>query len=167
MNKSGYSLIEMVLVMLLLIFVSFYVFTLTETGSTAYLRLTRRQQETADLRTGLSYLDVKLKSNDTDGLVTITADPFSGQPALLINQPIGDELYYTWIYVYDNTLYELFTREGAQVSPLMGNKIARAGQLELEMAGPQLLRVSLTGSDGPGAEVRTRLIRLCSAGGQE
>ncbi len=167
MKKKGYSLIEMVLVMLLLIFVAFYVFSLTETGSTAYLRLTDRQQETADLRVGLSYIDVKLKSNDSSGQVMIEPDPFSGQPALLINQSFGTESYCTWIYVYEGTLYELFMREGASISPLLGNKIAQAGRLELEMVDAQLLQVTLTGIRGDEGQARSRIIRLNSAGGQE
>ena len=164
MSRRGYTLIEMVLVMFLLILVSFYVFTLTGVGSSAYLRLTDWQNRTSNLRIGLSYIDVKVRSNDMADRIEIRPDPFSSNDALVIRRPVGEETYLTWIYVYDGCLYELFVRENAAVTPEMGNKITDADALQLSLPAPRLLRVTLVSGSGDEIRSRTRTIGLNSGG---
>jgi prepilin-type N-terminal cleavage/methylation domain-containing protein len=165
--KRGYSLIELVLVMFLLVLVAFYVFSVTGIGSQAYLRLTERQNLTADLRIGLSYLDVKIKTNDRSGAVSIRPDPFTGQTALLIGHEIDGQPYQTWIYLYDGALYELFVSERATVNPAMGNRIVAMDALQLDQPAGNLIRVTLVRGTGQEARTRTRTIGLRSDGGAE
>jgi hypothetical protein len=164
MNRRGYTLIEMVLVMFLLILVSFYVFTLTGVGSAAYLRLTDWQNRTADLRIGLSYIDVKVRSNDMADRIEIRPDPFSGNDALVMIRPVGEELFLTWIYVHDGCLYELFVRENAVVTPEMGNKIADVQTMQLSMPTPRQIHVTLVSGSEEMARSRSRAIGLNSGG---
>lgn len=164
MKRRGYTLIEMVLVLFLLIIVSFFVFTLTGIGSSAYLRLTDWQNRTADLRIGLSYIDVKVRSHDAAGAIAIRPDPFSGNDALIISRRVADETYLTWIYVYDGSLFELFVREDAAVSPAMGSKIADVSSLSLSMPEPDRLHVTLISGSADTARSRSRTIRLNSKG---
>ncbi|MDW7657023.1 MAG: DUF4860 domain-containing protein [Bacillota bacterium] len=164
MRRRGYTLIEMVLVMFLLILVSFYVFTLTGVGSSAWLRLTDWQNSTSDLRIGISYIDVKVRSHDVAGRIDIRPDPFSGNDALVISRPVGEETFLTWIYIHDGSLYELFVRENAAVTPEMGNKIADIQTMQLSMPSPRQLSVTLVNGSGEMARSRTRTIGLNSGG---
>ena len=162
MRRSGYTLVEMVLVMFLLMLVSFYVFSVTGLGSSAYLRLHDWQRQTSDLRIGISYIDVKTRSHDEADAISIRPDPFSGADALVISRDIGSQRYLTWIYVYDGYLYELFIREQGSATPEMGNRIARMDRLEVSMAGSGSLRITLHRQNGASLQTRSRVIRLNS-----
>lgn len=162
MKRRGYTLIEMVLVMFLLILVSFFVFTATSMGSSAYLRLNAWQERTSDLRIGLSYIDVKVRSNDALGQMSIQPDPFTGADALVFSRVVDDQLYRTWIYVHEGYLFELFVPEKAVVSPEMGNRIARVDRLELKRSGSDLLTVTVSRKSGDTIQKRSRTIRMNS-----
>lgn len=164
MRRQGYTLIEMVLVLFLLILVSFFVFTVTGIGSSAYLRLTDWQNRTSDLRIGLSYIDVKVRSHDTAGMIGVRPDPFNGDDALVITRLIGDERYLIWIYVYDGHLYELFVPENADVTPEMGNRIAGADALRVSMPNSRQLDVTLVRRLGEEEQSRSRSIWLHTGG---
>jgi prepilin-type N-terminal cleavage/methylation domain-containing protein len=149
-SRKGYTLIELVLVLLLLTFVAVAVFLLTDVGSAAYARIYANRDQSADLRIGLSYLDVRLKKIDGVGTVEIRPAPFGGGQALVLTQEIEGDVYETQLYVEAGMLKELFSRKGLEVNADMAAEIARADKMEVRFAGKQLLVLTLTsGSDTP------------------
>ncbi|MEA4889481.1 MAG: DUF4860 domain-containing protein [Clostridiaceae bacterium] len=163
-RRQGYTLIELVLVMFLLILIAFYVFTLTGIGSQTYLRLNAKQNETSDLRIGLSYINVQVRKHDAADALSIRKDPFEGGPALVVSQVLDGETYLTWIYIHDGYLCELFVADQAKVTPEMASKIAAADELHLESGGSDALKVTLVRYSDNGAEERSRVISLKSGG---
>ena len=85
-RRGGYTLIELVLVLMLLVLVASVVVTLAGTGSRTYLNMTAKQVQTADLRIALSYLDVQSRKNDARDAWAVRPDPFEGHPALVVEQ---------------------------------------------------------------------------------
>jgi prepilin-type N-terminal cleavage/methylation domain-containing protein len=144
MRKHGYTLIELVLVLFLLVLVAFFVFSVTGIGSQAFLRLNSWQERTTDLRIGLSYIDVKVHSYDQVNALTIGKSPFDSTDALMMKKEIEGQTYITWIYVWDGYLTELFVSEGTELTPQMGSRIARAESLVLQKPEASVLRVTLT-----------------------
>lgn len=163
-RRRGYTLIELVLVMFLLILIAFYVFTLTGTGSQTYLRLTAKQSLTADLRIGVSYLNVQIRKHDQQDALSIRPDPFDGRPALVISQELEQQTYLTWIYIYDGYLCELFVAENAAVTPEMASRIVPADELVLTPLAGDALRVGLVRRTDQGREERFRTVGLRSGG---
>lgn len=106
-RRGGFSLIELVLVMLLLIFVAVSVFLLTGAGSAAYIRLSDNRRASSDLRIALSYIDVRIKKMDGTGQVTVCPAPFGQGQALLLSQHIESGDYETYLYVDGGRLKEL------------------------------------------------------------
>jgi hypothetical protein len=154
-RRSGYTLVELVLVLLLLVLVASAVFILAASGSQAFLRLSSRQSASADLRTGLSYIDVQVHKHDARDALSIRPDPFGGSPALVISQTIGGEPFLTWIYVRDGYLRELFIEEGTAINPDMDSQIVRMDELQLSQVSADTLQVVLIrkdGSEGPAGE---------------
>ena len=135
MTRGGYTLIEMVLVMFLLVLVAAFVFSLTGAGSTAYLRLQEQQDLSADLRTGLSYIDVKIRSHDAP-----------------------------WFYSQGGYLGERFIPGQTAFKPELGSRIAAADVLEVGFSDRQKLLVTLTRQTGDKALTRSRTILLRSGG---
>jgi len=164
MTRGGYTLLEMVLVMFLLVLVAAFVFSLTGAGSTAYLRLQEQQDLSADLRTGLSYIDVKIRSHDAAGQIWTAPRPDNSQTALVMRKTAGDAPYVTWIYIHEGYLCELFIPEQAAFKPELGSRIAAADVLEVGFSDRQKLLVTLTRQAGDNALTRSRTILLRSGG---
>jgi type II secretory pathway pseudopilin PulG len=164
-KRQGYTLIELVVVLLLLILVAAAVFTLAGTGSRTYLRLASRQAQSADLRTGISYLDVQINKHDTRGALSIRPDPFAGQPALVIEQTLEGETYLTWIYVLDGYLCELFVSQDTALTPEMASKIVPMDSLRLEMPSADSIHVTLIReTEGLAQRQAERIIHLQAGG---
>lgn len=142
-HRRGYTLIELVLVMLLLVFVAASVFLLTGAGSSAYARLSSNRSTASDLRIALSYLDVRIKKIDGVGQVTVRNAPFGGGQALLLTQNIETVDYETYIYVDEGVLKELFIEKGQPVTREMASDIAQAEALEIHLESDRLLSVTL------------------------
>ena len=165
--RKGYTLIELILVMFLLLFIALAVFSLTRVGSEAYLRLTSQQSLQSDLRIATSYLDVKLKQNDTAGAVMLARPPFADHEgeSLKIVRTIEGFPYELWIFHYDGYLYELLTEPDSLVTPDMGNRIVRADDFELVYEADDALRVMISRFDDQGRRYqRERIITLRTGG---
>jgi len=164
-KRGGYTLIELVLVLMLLVLIASLVFTLADAGSQSYLRLTAKQNQAADLRTALSYLDVQLRKHDTLEQLAVRPDPFNGEPALLITQTAGSQTFVTWIYLLDGYLCELTTLEGTAVSAAMGSRIAPLDDLDLEPVEQGALKITLTRQSPGQAIIRGSRTVVLRAGG--
>jgi hypothetical protein len=165
MRRCGYTLIELVLVLFLLILVAIGVFTLAASGSQAFLRLSDRQSLNADLRTGLSYLDVQVRKHDSQQSLSIQPDPFDAGPALVVEQSIEDKAFLTWIYVHDGYLSELFVEAGAAVTPDMASRIVRMDEMRLEQVAADAMRITLIRRpEGENPLEASRLIYLRAGG---
>ena len=164
-QKKGYTLVELVLVLALLVLIAIFVFVLTGSGSQAYLRLTASQNQSSDLRIGLSYINVKLRSHDGQGMVDLRPDPFGGSPALVLSRELEGETYLTWIYVREGYLCELFLAETTTPLPEMATRIVKADSLALIRRSDEALQVVLSRQDGEKIGQRSRTLTLRSIGG--
>ncbi len=142
-RRGGYTLIELVLVVMLLVLVASVVFTLAGTGSRTYLNMTAKQVQTADLRIALSYLDVQIRKNDVRDAWSVRPDPFEGHPALVVEQNFEGGTYLTWIYVRDGYLCELFVDKTTEITDSMGSRIAPVDRMTLGVQDDGSLVVTL------------------------
>lgn len=164
-RRQGYTLIELVLVLALLVLIAIFVFVLTGSGSQAYLRLTASQSQASDLRIGLSYINVQLRSHDSQGMIDLRQDPFGGSPALVLSREMEGKTYLTWIYVREGYLCELFLAETTLPVPEMATRIVAADSLTLIRRSDDALQVILTRQDGEVTVQRSRTLTLRSQGG--
>ena len=169
-RRGGYSLIELVLVMLLLIIVAVSVFLLTSAGSSAYARLSGNRAASSDLRIALSYIDVRIKKLDGIGQVSVCPAPFGGGQALLLSQTIDESDYETYLYVDQGSLKELIIEKGRAVTPDMAGDLAKVEQMRIHLEADHLLSITLTtkrllgNSDSQGSSEATQWIYLRSGG---
>lgn len=169
-RRKGYTLIELVLVMMLLTFVAVSVFLLTGAGSSAYARLSDNRGSASDLRIALSFIDVRIKKTDGLGQIAVQKAPFGDGQALLLSQNIETTDYETYIYVDEGALKELFIEKGLPVTRDMASDIARADAMQIQRASSNLIAVTLlTHGTGPASKEKmphsaTQWIFLRSAG---
>ncbi len=170
-RRGGFSLIELVLVMLLLIFVAVSVFLLTGAGSAAYIRLSDNRRASSDLRIALSYIDVRIKKMDGTGQVTVCPAPFGQGQALLLSQHIESGDYETYLYVDGGRLKELTIEKGRPVTPEMAADLASATAIRIDQETGNLLAITLSAdwsdrdSDEASSREATQWIFLRSGAG--
>ena len=98
--------------------------------------------------TSLSYIQGKIRQYDTDDAVSISLEDFQGYDALAIRETYQDISYVTYIYEAEGELKELFSQEGALVSPQSGSTIMEIEDLQIESIEPGLFKFTCTSADG-------------------
>lgn len=121
----------------------FFVFALS--ALTVILLAARIYQSTTEhssfnytSRTCLSYIAEKIHQNDVGGTASIGT--FDGCDALVLGQAHGEDTYYTYIYVHENELKELFVKEGAEVKAADGKMVLKVTDFSMEQLSDDLLR---------------------------
>jgi hypothetical protein len=91
----------------------------------AGIRLYSRMNETAsslqDNRTAISYIRNKVRSLSPEGTVAI--ETIEDKDALLLTDSINNTSYTTYIYIYDNALYEYYASSATPFLPSAGSEI--------------------------------------------
>lgn len=134
----------------------FFVFALS--ALTTILLAARIYQSTTEnsalnytSRTSLSYINEKLHQHDCDGSIHIGS--FHGCDAIIMEQEHEDDVYYTYIYAYDQELKELFIKEDVEASASSGRTILEIKDFSIEQLSDRLLRISC--SDQKGRQAST------------
>jgi len=89
-------------------------------------------------RTCLSYIAEKIHQNDVGG--TLSSGTFDGCDALVLEQAHGEDTYYTYIYVHENELKELFIKEGAEVTAADGKTVLKVEDFSMESLSDNLMQ---------------------------
>lgn len=97
-------------------------------------------------RTSLAYVSEKIHQNDVSGCVEITE--LDGTEALRLEQNYEGGSYYTYIYVYEDTLRELFVKKDAEANPAFGTKILEVRDFSMEQKEENLLQFTCTDRSG-------------------
>ncbi|MEA5026063.1 MAG: DUF4860 domain-containing protein [Erysipelotrichaceae bacterium] len=101
------SLKEIILVMLLFTLLVISVFLLTLYQASSYQQIVEQHEQQETVIMPLSYLNMKLKQADNAQSVALFSK--DSLTYLRITEQFDGKPYYTYIYVYDQGLYELLT----------------------------------------------------------
>lgn len=96
--------------------------------------------------TSLSYISEKIRQNDVNGEVEL--GKFDGCDSLILTQNIDDGLFYTYIYVDNGNLKELFVKDGVDASATAGTVIMPVDEFTMEQISDGLLKFTCTDTDG-------------------
>lgn len=107
-----------------------------------YRSTTESSARSFSSRTSLSYISEKLHQNDCAGTVSIGS--LDGCEALIIEQTHQDTIYRTYIYAYEDSLRELFSRADMDAKASDGKAILEIQAFSLEQISDQLLKFSCT-----------------------
>lgn len=124
------------------------------TGAQVYSRLTARDLDAYNQRTGLQYVATKMRQAPSGAQVRV--ERFGETDALVIAEQLDGQTYLTRVYFCDGWLRELFAAEGADMQPEDGEKLLAAEGLSLSLTDG-LLHVGLTDSAGQTASMTLSL----------
>lgn len=107
-HASVYTVFSMVL---LLVF-SIATLMLSFTATRAFWEIQQDKTNISELVVALSYLNMKVRQNDSQGAITVRPSPSGNGQALVITEVLDSTRYETWVYWYDGELREAFILEG-------------------------------------------------------
>jgi preprotein translocase subunit SecY len=120
-------------------------------GAKQYKSTANSMNENYEVRTAASYLEQKVRQNDSTG--AISATDLLGVQALSIQSTENDTVYTTYIYYYEDYLRELFVTDSSVFSLSSGQKIIELSGFDVEQLRPGFIRATYAGTDGISHEV--------------
>jgi hypothetical protein len=141
--SGGASLVELGMVMMLLALFGITIYTLIISGADTQVRINARKDAQMDARIALSYINVRLRQNDTAGKIAVEPLELTGENAIVIRERGASYAYDTWIFCHEGKLYECLTDPDVPPSVALSFFIVDAGALTTEMTPDGFIRNTL------------------------
>lgn len=114
-------------------------------GANVYKSTVSNMSANFDNRTSLAYTFEKVRQNDR--LNGVYIGKVDDADALVLEQAVGSNIYATYIYYYEGTLREIFTRKDNKFSPNSGNVIMKIRSFTVEKQNDNLILLTVTTDD--------------------
>lgn len=108
-----------------------------------YRSIVKQSDQNESARVASAYIREMIHQNDEQGNICIAE--FDGIPCIRIAQTMD---YVCYLYLQDGSLRELYTKEGAKVSPMDGMAITELKKLEFSMLEDDILLVECEDTEG-------------------
>ncbi|MGB4438965.1 MAG: DUF4860 domain-containing protein [Sedimentibacter sp.] len=124
MNKRNYSkqfsfqFIFILLLFLIIVILSVMIIIL---GENIYENINEDRTNNYELRVSLSYIANKVRQSDK--INTVNLKTLNNENAIVINEVYDDASYETWIYFYNDAIYEILIDENSTFNLEDGMKI--------------------------------------------
>lgn len=105
-------------------------FLVVLTGIQVYRTTVSDMEDNYSSKTALSYVTEKIRQHDFAGGVSVVS--LKGENVLVLKDQADGETYLTYIYAYEDYLWELSVKEGTPVSRDMGQKIIQVQDFSIE-----------------------------------
>lgn len=129
-NKTKHFTFQFIFIMFLFLLIVILSVLIILLGRDIYSTINRDRAANYDKRVSLSYVANKIRQSDKENSVRI--ENLNGENAVVINETYDNEDYETWIYFYDNAIYEMFTDAGREFSPDDGMKVLGVESFAIE-----------------------------------
>lgn len=148
MNTSfshRHSIDSLAALLLFALFILFLLFMLLF-GAGSYQASVRGLDTGNNLYTAASYITTKFRQHDqTD---SISVKEFQGTTALCFCEDIEGKDYFTYIYLYEDHLKELFTAADSGADLSMGTSLAELSDFTVDTVNNSFYKISLTDQEG-------------------
>lgn len=146
-RQNQFPFIFIMLIYLIIVILSVMIISL---GKNIYDSINEERNTNYNLRVSLSYIANKIRQSDKRSAVEIRQ--VSGVNALVLNEEFDEEKYQTWIYFYEDGIYEMYTDAGAAFELSDGLKVVDADAFSIEKVKDDLYRF-YTSSNERSAEM--------------
>jgi hypothetical protein len=123
-GARGYTVLELIFVMALLLVFGITTVSLAIAGGNAYQAIVKDKDANAELRVAASYVGMKLRQNDLSGAIRLAASPSGNGEAIVIEEKASDAVYETWIWQSGGELLEGYVKRGEPVDRDVSFRIA-------------------------------------------
>ncbi len=133
--------IHFILIMFLFLIIVMLSIIIISLGKNIYDKINIEREINYDLRVSLSYIANKVRQADREGAVCIKE--LNGNNAVVIKEKYDDTIYETWIYFYDNYLYEILIDEGISFNLSDGMKVLKIDSFDITRIKKNLYKFSI------------------------
>jgi len=126
-------------------------------GAQSYRSIVDHATQNNEGRTLGAYVRSMVRAQDADGSVEL--EQRDGMKLLALHETIDGEEYVTWLYCYEDMMYEQFTGAGRDFEPEGGSAICPAVSFEPKLENG-LLTVDMV--DGAGESCRVQVALRCA-----
>lgn len=128
-------------------------------GADVYQHTVQDMSANYETRTAVSYLTEKVHQNDitsAEGESNACITTLNGTPALMLSQEVNEEVYSTYLYLYDGYLKELFMQQN---NSLGGNaleagvNIMKLDSFHLQQMNSNLLSIEMATIQGESYQI--------------
>lgn len=140
--------IESMIVMFVLILFAFVVFLVIDSGTNAYYKITNDKLSTESARVAYSYINMKIKQNDSSGSIKVVQTEFGDT----LKIDIEDSEFSSFIFYSDGFLYECLTKRDGEPSIGASNMITKLGGLKIYKDG-SYIRIECVTKNGDEDEI--------------
>lgn len=147
--------IESIAVMLVLLIFALVVFLVISSGSQAYGTILDDKQNTESARVAYSYINMKIKQNDSAGNINVLDTEFGST----LKIDYEDAEYCTYIFYADGGLYECLTAQDVPPSVDAANLITKISGFSISRNGA-LLHIRCICESGDNREIMEGMVGI-------
>jgi len=149
--RTGSTLVELIMVMLLLILFGAAISVLIYSGGETQARIISEKNAQIDARVALSYVNMYIRQNDEADKIEIKPNAYTGEESILVKTRAEWGGYDTWIFFAEGCLYECLVDPGREPSVGLSFKIAEIDRfgVDLNADGAIVNTIGYTVNDRP------------------
>lgn len=152
-KKENRHMIDILFVISLFCVFAFSALMLVIIGADIYKSTVTHMEENYTTRTSYAYLSEKIRQKDNlDGISIVQ---FGDGDALALSEEIADNHYYTYLYLYDGSLRELFSATPESLGPEAGQEIMDCASFSITEVQSGLYLFHLESPDGQTTDLYT------------
>lgn len=148
-NSKSFSF-HLLFIMFLYIIIVILSVMIISLGKNIYDNINEDRNTNYELRVSLSYIANKIRQSDKKNTVEIKE--LHDTDALVINEVYDEEIYQTWIYFYNDGIYEMFIDENAAFELSDGMKIVETNSFKMEKVKNNLYKFT-AGSNNKSSDL--------------
>lgn len=132
MNKQNFSKqfsFQFIFIMMLFLIIVILSVMIINLGKNVYENINEDRANNYELRVSLSYIANKVRQSDKQNSVEVKK--LNNDNAVVINEIYDDANYETWIYFYNNAVYEILIDENSTFNLEDGMKIVDVDHFDI------------------------------------
>lgn len=138
-NHRSFQFVFILLLFLMIVIMSVMIILL---GKDIYSSINEDRTTNYEMRVSLSYVANKIRQSDKNKNVKI--ESLNGENAVVIKEKYDDATYETWIYHFDNAIYEVFIDENTEFNLEDGMRIMEIESFNIEEINESLYKFTAT-----------------------
>ena len=150
-KKENKHMVDILFVISLFCVFAFSALMLVIIGADVYKKTVSHMDENYATRTAYAYLSEKIRQNDHTDSVSVTT--FGDSDALVLTETVSGTDYYTYLYLYDGSIRELFSDTPKSLGPSAGRSIMDCNDFRISQISPDLYYFYLEDASGQSTDL--------------
>lgn len=150
-KRENKHMVDILFVISLFCVFAFSALMLVIIGADVYKKTVSHMDENYSVRTAYAYISEKIRQNDHTDAISVTS--FGDGDALVLTEHVSGTDYYTYLYLYDGSICELFSDSPVSLGPAAGNRILDCQNFKITQVADNLYYFYLEDAYGQSTDL--------------